>query len=145
MAGPDLHIMVPARTQFVVSWARSQRAAVSTTATNIPPKLLLRSWTPEAWWVWAVLRLSDVKLPTVSVVRHIAFRGNNTMPRISAHTRSGVYVKDRNHQMPGVESLEERLQLSTVTPSSVSLGYGSTLDQTKTQTVPLSITLPQLR
>ncbi len=41
-----------------------------------------------------------------------------------------------------LESLEERVQLSTVSPTSVSLGAGSPLDLTKTQTVPVSITLP---
>jgi hypothetical protein len=40
------------------------------------------------------------------------------------------------------QSLEERVQLSTVSPTSVSLGAGSPLDLTKTQTVPVSITLP---
>ena len=41
-----------------------------------------------------------------------------------------------------LETLEERLQLSTVAPTSVNIGAGSTLDLTKTQSVPLSITLP---
>ena len=64
------------------------------------------------------------------------------MPRIFALRRSGASVKDWVRQTPVMESLEERLQLSTVTPASVTLGYGSTLYLTKTQTVPLSITLP---
>jgi hypothetical protein len=41
-----------------------------------------------------------------------------------------------------MESLEERMQLSAVSPVSVSLGAGSALDLTKTEAVPLSITLP---
>ena len=41
-----------------------------------------------------------------------------------------------------LEPLEERVQLSTMSPASVSLGAGSLLASTKTQTVPLSITLP---
>jgi len=43
-----------------------------------------------------------------------------------------------------LELLEQRVQLSTVSPTSVSLGAGSPLDLTKTQTVPVSITLPPL-
>ena len=41
-----------------------------------------------------------------------------------------------------MEPLEERLQLSTVNPTAVTLGAGSALDLTRTQTLPLSITLP---
>jgi hypothetical protein len=50
--------------------------------------------------------------------------------------------KSRFCRRPVIEALEERLQLSTVTPSSVTLGPGSPLDLTRSQVVPLSITLP---
>ena len=57
-------------------------------------------------------------------------------------TRVRIDPKNRIRSRPTLESLEERLQLSTVSPTSVTLGPGSTLYLTKTQTVPLTITLP---
>jgi len=55
------------------------------------------------------------------------------------HDLAGIKKRWRRHLL--LESLEERLQLSTVSPTLVSLGAGSPLDMTKTQTVPVSITL----
>src|SRR5271165_1412451 len=57
-----------------------------------------------------------------------------------ALTRSGS--RDRGRRRSVLESLEERVQLSTVSPTSVTLGPASTLDLTKTQTVPVSLSLP---
>lgn len=64
------------------------------------------------------------------------------MSHIFARTQTSAGVQGRIRRRPAVEPLETRLQLSMVAPSTVSLGYGSTLYLTKTQTIPLSITLP---
>ena len=62
----------------------------------------------------------------------------------SAHLSHRVMSGTKKHKRRTfvLEPLEERVQLSTMSPASVSLGAGSLLASTKTQTVPLSITLP---
>ncbi len=57
-----------------------------------------------------------------------------------AHAMAGKRRCCRRYPM--LELLEERVQLSTMSPTSVSLGGGSPLALSMTQTVPLSITLP---
>ncbi len=54
-------------------------------------------------------------------------------------------TEKRRRRSPRLEPLEERVQLSTLIPASVSLGAGTPLATTGTQTLPLSITLPAAR
>jgi hypothetical protein len=49
---------------------------------------------------------------------------------------------DRSHRRPLLETLEERVHLSTTVPTSITLGPASPIAGAKTQTIPVSITLP---
>lgn len=64
------------------------------------------------------------------------------MRRVFPFARAEKRCLNRNRRSPLLDRLEERVQLSTMNPTSVSLGVGSALDLSKTQTLPLSITLP---